>query len=137
MTVASYADEQVAIYDWLKSHWAKTDVVKPNTQYTPSGSRTPYVEVRIRAQTAFNASIGASKRVRHPGLLTLVVRVPINRGDGLAKDYADDLAGVFRNALVDESIHFRAPTVRDFGPNDGWYEVHVDCPYHRDTVFSD
>lgn len=136
MTVASYADEGVAIYAWLKSHWAETTVAKPNTSFEPP-DRTPYVETRIRAQTAFNASIGASKRVRHPGLLTLVVRVPQNLGDGLAIDYADDLAGVFRNALVDDSIHFRAPTVRPFGVTDGWYEVHVDCPFYRDTVFTD
>ena len=137
VTVSSYADEQVAIYEWLSTHWAETDVAKPNAHFEPSACRDPYVEVRIRSHNAFNASVGASKRVRHPGLLTLVVRVPINRGDGLAKDYADQLANAFRNALVDGSIHFRAPTVRDFGPSDGWYEIHVDCPYHRDTVFSD
>lgn len=136
MTVASYADEGVAIYEWLTGHWAETTVAKPNTQFTPP-DRTPYVDTRIRTQSAFNASINAeSKLVRHPGLLTLVVRVPTNLGDGKAMDIADDLAGVFRNATVQESIHFRAPTVRPQGPTGGWYEVHVDCPYYRDTVFS-
>lgn len=136
MSVASYADEQTRIYEWLKNHWAKAPVAKPNTQFTPPDAGA-YVEVRITNQTAFNASIGSTKRVRHPGLLTLIIRGPINAGDGVLKDYADELCAVFRNASVADSIHFRAPTVRDFGPSDGHYEIHVDCPFRRDSVFSD
>ena len=134
MTVQSYAEETAAILDWLDGRWAEHPIAKPNTRFEPP-ARAPYVEVRINRQTAFNAAIGSAIRVRHPGLLTLVVRVPVNSGDGLAIDIADDLASVFRNVRIDGSIQFRAPTVRDFGPSEGWYVVHVDCPFYRNSVF--
>ncbi len=134
MSVQSYADEGVEIYDYLRNRFASATLGHPNTALDPSGLDA-YVDIRIRTQRAFNAAIGSTKRVRHPGLLTLVVRTRANRGDGTAIDLADELADVFRNKRVADSIQFRAPTVRSFGTQDGWHEVHVDCPYYRNSVF--
>jgi hypothetical protein len=88
----------------------------------------------INRGEAFNTDIATSPNIRHPGLLTLNVRAPLNEGWKLAMGYADDLAAIYRNETFD-NLTFRAPTVRNIGPeDDGWHRVQVDCPYYRDTI---
>lgn len=138
MSAQSYGDEQAAILGWLESQWTETEIAQPNTRFPTTDAA--FVEPRISRQTAFNASVSArQKLVRHPGLLTLRLRVPVGAGDGpTGIDYADELCSLFRNQTID-GLHFRTPTVRDRGRGTGadeaWYLIDVDCPYYRDTVF--
>lgn len=138
MSAQSYGDEQAAITGWIKSQWVETPLALPNVRLEHDGAA--HVEVRINRQTAFNASVAASQKlVRHPGLLTLRIRVPVGVGDGPSGvDYADELCALVRNQTID-GVHFRAPTMRDRGRGTGadeaWYVIDVDCPYYRDTVF--
>lgn len=134
MTVTGYATEQQAIMSRLDGAWSQTRVAWPNAEFDPAGAE--YVEPVVNRQEAFKTDINAgSARVRHPGLLTLNVRVPVSTGDGRALLLADTLAALFRDVTVDGAIHFKAPTVRDLGAEGAWYRVQVDCPYWRDSIF--
>lgn len=140
-TTSTYSDETAAIFGYLESGWAATAIAYPNAQFTPvtagaNGTSQPYIRPMIRRQPAFNASVARdSKLVRHPGLLVIEVRVPENTGDGVAMDLGSDLADMFRNLGLAPSIHFRAATVRDLGPDGrGWYLVQVEVPFYRDSI---
>lgn len=133
-TTQSYSAEQLAILNRLGDNWTRTPIRWPNIASAPT--EESHVEPVVNRAEAFNASVSAaSKLVRHPGLLTLNIRVPLGGGDVVALDYADELAALFRNVTVD-SITFRAPTVRDLGPEGAWYRVQVDCPFYRDSIFN-
>jgi hypothetical protein len=139
--IATYADEQRAIMGRLAALWVDgsnvplTPIAWPNAAFTPPPN-APYIEPRVTRQIAFNSDIGTpNKRVRHPGLLTVNIRTPLNRGDNEALTLADTVAGIFRNLSVDWLV-FRAPTVRDQGRDGSYYWVQVDCPYHRDSILA-
>lgn len=142
--VDGYAEEHQAIMARIQDNWSLTDVAWPNTKYPPDADddvdegeadAEAYIEPIINTQDAFNADISGpgSRTSRHPGLLTVNVRVPINTGDGTALSHADAVVDLFRNVTF-ERISFRVPTVRIFGAEGEWYRVQVDCPYYRDTV---
>lgn len=144
MSVTTTKDETAEIFGLLEEQWITTPIAWPNAPYPPRDDYEanpddydgePYVEPVINRDEAFNADIATSPRIRHPGMLTLNVRVPLNEGDGRALEYADDLAEIFRNeTIVGTGIQFRAPTIRPVGREGTWYRVQVDCPYWRDSI---
>ena len=118
---------------WRVSGSLRTPVGWPNAQFTPPNDAA-WCEIRVNRQGAFNrAWTGTDKLIRHPGLVTVDIRAPLNQGDKVALELGDAAAGIFRNVTFD-GITFRAPTVRDFGPDGPWYRVQVDCPYWRDSI---
>jgi hypothetical protein len=136
----TYRTEQDAILGRLQSNWSTTPIAWPWELYEPTG--VAFIAPRVVRQEAFNTAYSAaSKRIRHPGLLTIDVRTPLKDSNGnpsggsTALGYADTLAGVFRNVSFD-GITFRAPTVRPFGVDGPWYRVQVDCPFWRDSTHS-
>jgi hypothetical protein len=136
MSVLTYADEQAAIMGRIKANWAGTDVAYPNTGYEPDPD-TAYIEPRVVRGEAFNASVSAvSRQTRHPGVLFVQVRTPLNQGDQQAMDLAANIEDLFRNVTFDR-ITFRVPTVRDFGRERVYYRAEVACPYHRDSIHDD
>lgn len=133
--VTSYDAETGAIFGRIEDNWVLTDVAWPNTSYEPG--EAAYIEPRITRGQAFNASVAAaSKLVRHPGLLVVQVRAPLNQGDRPALELADALAEVFRNVTF-SGITFRAPTVRDFGRDGKWHRCEMAVAFHRDSIFND
>lgn len=136
MTVASYGDETATITGYLAQNWdeAAVPVAWPNTPLTKDDEGKLHVEVRINRQSAFNADLSTARRVRHPGLLTFIVRSPLGTGDGAATDTGDDLCALFRNLKLD-AVQFRAPTLRDFGRDGDMHRVEVTVPYYRDSIY--
>jgi hypothetical protein len=135
MTTSSYTEEQAAIMGRISDEWTTTSIAYPNTHFDPAESAA-YIRPVVRRGTAFNASVSSTnRRIRHPGLLIIEVRVRKNTGDEDALDHGDALAALFRNLSLAPGIHFRAPTVRDLGPDaSGWYVVQVECPFWRDSI---
>ncbi len=132
--VTTYVGEQEAILGRLEDNWSNlTEIAYPNTEFDPHGLE--HIEPVVRVQEAFNVDINgnAPKRVRHPGLLTINVKTPINQGNGRALTLGDAAASIFRNVSFD-GIAFKVPTVRDLGAEGAWYRVQVDCPYWRDSI---
>jgi hypothetical protein len=129
----TYRIETQEILSRLNTLWNNAlPVAWPNAAFDPAGAA--YIEPIITRQEAFNADVNyGSRTIRHPGLLTINVRVLINAGDGAALGHADTLAGYFRNVTFSR-ITFHAPTVRPFGPEGEWYRVQVDCPFYRDSI---
>ena len=90
---------------------------------------------------AFQADTGApsNPRFRHPGLLILSVFFP--RGKGMAEGdaEAEALATIFRgqsDASGTTTVKYRAPNIRPVGPSGSWYQIDVEIPFDRDTVYS-
>lgn len=136
MTVASYGAETAAITGYLKAGWDSDaiPVAWPNTPLGKADEGKLHMELHVGHQEAFNADISTSRRVRHPGLVTAVIRAPLGTGDGKAVKAGDDLCALLRNLDLD-GIHFRAPTLRDFGRDGDMYRVEVSAPYYRDSIF--
>jgi hypothetical protein len=136
MTVTGYATEQQAIMSRLDIRLVADGDRLAERGVRPGGhgrvrgaGREPPGGVQGRHQLRRRA------RVRHPGLLTLNVRVPVNVGDGARSRWRTCSRRMYRDVTVDGSIHFKAPTVRDLGAEGAWYRVQVDCPYWRDSIF--
>jgi hypothetical protein len=142
MNVTTYQHERAAILERIKLMWWDdvkgepiTPIAWPNTQIkVPDGQ--PYIEPVINTQAAFNAAMTATdKLVRHPGMLTINVRVPPNTGTARLDELADMACGMFRNVTF-EGITFRAPTVRYLTGPGPHTVAQVDCPYHRDSILA-
>lgn len=137
-TTMTYATEQTAILSRFATAWGeRTPIVWPNLTSPAPNESVAYAQPVVNRQDAFNATVAEkSKKVRHPGLLTINIFVPLdNTGDAAALAHGDYAAAIFRNVTF-SGITFRAPTVRDLGPEGAWYRVQVDCPFYRDTVFA-
>lgn len=148
----TYLAEQAVITGRLRDEWTdpldpsepRTPIAWPNAKYPPSDYEDnpdkydgkAYIELRVVRAEAFNAaSTAKDKLVRHPGLVRINVRVPLASGDGAALELADAAAAIWRNRTV-SGLTFRAPTVRDIGPEGAWYRVQVDCPFWRDSILT-
>lgn len=135
---STYAAEQAAIMEHIDANWREDDalitpVAWPNQEYKPGDATTAYIEPFVNRQEAFNADLGPTKTIRHPGLLSVNVRVLVHKGDDNALTLADQMGALFRNQNI-EGLQFRAYTVRDIGAEGPWYRVQVDCPYWRDSI---
>lgn len=130
-----YGDEQAAIEQHLVTQWGnRTVIVHPNSEAAPAGAE--HIEWQIISQEAFNvAGMATQKEVRHPGMLRVDIRVPLGTGDGPARDHGDYLMDLFRNTSIDR-ITFRAPTLRALGRDGDYYRVQVDCPFWRDSIYT-
>ena len=133
-TATSYATEQEAILSRLSTGWSTTPVSWPNKPYKPTEG-TAYIEPVVNRFEAFKSEITRPPQVYHPGLLTVVIRVPLNQGELTAIGYGDTIAALYRNLTTDQ-ITYRDPTVRTFGRDGAWYLVQVDIPFTRRSVLS-
>lgn len=134
LAVEGYAAEEQAILAHLDEHYSSLPVAWPNQPFKrPDASG--WVEVRVTDQEAFRVTLGASHRVRHPGMLMATVHWPAGEASQPALGEADTIASLFRDTTITPGLTFRSPTVRKLGPDDGWYRVQVTAPFYRDSDF--
>jgi len=93
----------------------------------------PWVRLTILDGDASQVSLGATRRWRNPGVVTIQVFVEVGIGDGLAREIADDVAAIFRGVTV-SGVIFRAPSIRRVGPDGKWYQVNVSTPFQFDIL---
>lgn len=134
----SYATEAQVVRERLNTNWTTTQIHWPNTDFTPGTS--PWIRPTILPADARAADIATAPRYRHVGVLIIQVFVPLGAGDGLALEYADTIAALFRGQNV-SGVRFygedgEAVRIRNVGPDGkGFFQMNVECPMFRDTIF--
>lgn len=114
-----------------------TPIAWGNLDFTPVTPLAPWVRFSVLPGEAFHATAGApgANIVRHPGLITVQVFVPLNSGSVEALGLADDVAEIFRG-YSSVGIRCGAPWITHVGGagDDGWYQVNVNIPFVRDEA---
>ena len=134
----SYEAQHNAIRTRLDTEWAdRTPVSYPNVPFEPPKSDSPWIRLTILDSPSFQASMGAEQNIyRHPGIITVNIFTPLNRGDKQALVLADAVSAIFRSWRDPVTrIRFKDPDLARIGPDDKWYHVAVSVPFERDTAF--
>jgi hypothetical protein len=138
----SFADDANAIRSRFATEWPPLRPTVPvaydNAAFDPAadardadGDPAPWVRLTIIPGDGFQASLGTPRVWRSTGLVTVQVFVPLGQGDGLARELADDVAGLFRGVSLSGLI-FRAPSLTRIGADGAWYQINVATPYQAD-----
>lgn len=80
----------------LDANWATTRVAYENIRFDTPRTDEPWVQCRIFEDTSNRINVGQPGCHRTSGLIVLSVYVPKNTGTNLARDYASQLAEIFR-----------------------------------------
>jgi len=121
----SYDAARKTIQALLDDNWDTTKKVMSMNELPPESGN--WVRLNISSAESFRAAV-KQKFYRHPGLVVVQVFVEKDKGNGLAVQYGDSIASIFRGA-TGGGILFRAATVREIGPTEGWYQVNVEIPF--------
>ena len=128
----SYKDEANAIRSRFYSEWDETtEIAWPNKNFDPP-DKQPWVRLEIEPAGADRVTMGG--KVEYDGTVSVQVFVPQDQGDGEARDLAEQVCGIYRDAEIGE-ITFGTPHVTTGGLDGrGWYMLNVWCPYMRETT---
>ena len=131
----SYEAESNALRAQFETTWAAATVIAwENAEFNPPDNAS-WVRFTTQHSTAFQASMGdpGNNFIRHPGVVTVMIFSPLNRGDKAALELADNAAAVFRG-YQSAGVYFRSPpSIRRVGVDGKWYHINVVCPFERDT----
>lgn len=131
-----FDNAQQLIEQKFNTAWnAATPIAFDNVEFDPPATVDQWVRLNVLDEAAFVAGMGGGVNLyRHPGIV--IVQVFIRDGSGIreAKQLADTVAAIFRGAN-ENGILYRAPYVETVGPNNGWFQVNVNIPFHWDAQF--
>lgn len=128
-------DEAVKrIYETFITDWAATSpFTLDNEDYTPPKPTDDWVRVAIRHSGGGQASLGdvGNRKFDRFGSVFVQCFTPIDKG----RKGADTLAAVARTifegkTLSPESIRFTSASVREIGPERGWYQVNMEASFN-------
>jgi len=109
-----------------------------NTPFTPPAPPSPWVRFTVITGEADYISAGAPGRnfVRHAGLITVQVFVPLGDGDGRLCGLVDDVIPIFQGERVGENVWCGAAYAVALGESlsPGWLQANVNVPFHRDEI---
>jgi len=98
---------------------------------------TKHVLLSIVPGESVQVSLGATKRFRHPGIMSAAILVPLEVGDKDALEIADFIDLAFRATtftVSGQAVHFRTPAIQRVGRDGKWWRVNVNVPYYADTI---
>lgn len=117
---------------------AGVPIVHANEDTAPTSEAFVYLETTVGSVKAASVGTPTNTLVRHNGLIQCNIFVPLAKGPGLALQYADDIADIFRLQVAD-GISYGEPylgTQRQSGYGNGmWWSLPVFCPFTYDKVF--
>lgn len=111
--------------------WTTTPIVYSENAPMPDSGN--WIRLNILNAQAYRSAIH-QQHYRHPGIVVIQVFTERESGTGLSTRYGDTLAALFRG-VTSGGIKFRAATVRNIGPTEGWYQTNVEISFERDEVF--
>lgn len=136
MMATDFDNAQELIEQKFTTAWgATTPVGYDNVEYEPAPNVLQWVRLNVLDEAAFQTGMnGTDNLYRHPG--TIIIQVFVREGKGVreAKQLADTVAAIFRGAN-ENGILYRAPSIERIGPNNGWFQVNVNIPFHWDAQF--
>ena len=133
---SGYASELQAIESRFATEWNdRTPVAYHNVPFVPpENPPAPWVRLTVLSGQSSQASMGDTALFRHSGVIDVTVFVPAGTASKGARELVDAVAEIFRRKQF-SGITCRAPGFGDVGVRDGWYQINVSFPFHRDAIF--
>lgn len=135
--MTAFQTAAAAIRARFDSNWTTTPKVYENMPYEETPG-TAFVYFEVMWGDSFAASIGSTtlRKFRHAGTIHTNIFTPINNGPGLALQYADSIAAIFRGQNF-SGVECFAPRI-GLGRQDikgNWWSVPLFCPFQYDADF--
>ncbi len=133
----SFSDAAKAIESRLQTNWTTTPIKFENAPFTETASA--YVALFLRDGEGTQISLGTPALRRWPGVIIVQVFVPEDTATRVARGYADTIGAIYdrQQFSTDSSgvITCGVPSVQLIGTRDGWFQMNVSVPYHRDKQY--
>jgi hypothetical protein len=124
--VANWNDINNAFSAKLSAEWATTDIAWDNAPYEPTSGQE-FIRGTMVPVTTENASLADS--VKHFGIYTIQVFVPLQAGSGRAYELTSALEAIFTNTEFSEVVCYAADTTRTGDDGNGWYQVNLNVNF--------
>lgn len=126
-----------AVEDQFIAIWTGTPLDQVNyggnLNFTPTPN-VPWIRLQVVSQVTNNAEIGTNF-VRNEGLINAGIFVPVDSGESLAFDLADQVAQVYQNQDFN-GIYCLATNMIRLGVTDNWYQINANTPYRTDKTLT-
>jgi hypothetical protein len=132
--MGTFQDIRIAIESRFDTNWSATDISWDNVPYTPEAN-TAFVRLMINEVDTFQASIATVPCHRTIGIIHILIMVPVGTGTQIARGYADDVAGIFRNANFDD-IQCRSPRIVRVGDIGEHYQISCLINFWHDAILA-
>jgi hypothetical protein len=124
------------IRELIETRW-QTELSSLTTEYENVAfdrkGNTEWVKLTILDGDAFSATLGSTKKVKHPGILVASIFTPRGAGSKDSRVIADSISDAFRNTRVINAgleIDFGTPTPSNGDPGDpNYYMKNVNVPF--------
>ncbi len=117
----------------LRDNWATTRISYENVAFKHHGQS--HVTMRIFEDSTQRINIGNPGYHRVSGLIIFEIRVPLNTGTQIARNYADTIAEIFRDRQFN-GITCREAVPNNIGQEDGWYRFNLSVRFQWDGRYS-
>jgi len=94
-------------------------------------TKAPWLRLTIQHGDSFTASIGDKPCVRRTGLIFVQVFTNRDIGSKPAMDLAS-LVAEHIEYFTSGKLETQAASLNRVGPDDGWFQVNVSCPFRAD-----
>lgn len=132
----SYKDRNIELRTRFDIQWNnRTAVDWPNMKFTYPDPVALWCRFRISGGDAQRTTIGDTlNNEKSTGIIYIQLFAPIETGDALIMQRADEAAEIFRN-WCGTNIMCRTPVVKEIGPDGlGYYQVNVSIPFVRNEL---
>jgi hypothetical protein len=123
----SYLQEQIDIEDFFKLAWTENPAVYENGL---SLEDPEWVRLTVLNGNAKQVTMGDDPAFRHYGLVVIQIFTKPNIGAGRAKQLADLIDVMFRNALI-SNLRFGVPQIMRGPSSPDWYQLNVSIAFYR------
>ena len=145
LAAALAGDGPGSVTSWQAVHNAarsrfKTKIADPEalpTQYDNAPLDPPndasWAHVAVLPGEGALVARGAVRRYRAPGVMVVVLSIPVEAGDKEALVLADKVDAAFR-AVADAGVVYRTPWLRAVGRVEAWWQAAVNVPFYADLL---
>lgn len=134
---SGFADERRAIEATFSAAYSTTTVKYENVSFNKPN--TAWVALTVLSTEAKRITLGDNTQLhRFPGMIVVNIFTPEDKGTQEAREIADTISDIFRDAQFSAGssglITCRTPSLDSVGTRDGWYQLNVITPFHRDKL---
>lgn len=131
MATTAFDDLREAIETKIQTVLSGETIEFPNVPIdTPS---TQWFRLTINLAPSAQVAMGATKRFRHTGVISVSVFTPKNESSIEAYQYADTIATALRNQSFD-GVQALVPSVTPVGNSNEWFQLNVVTPFYFDEI---
>ena len=131
----TYDTQRNAIQTRFKNLWQAAYPSIPIVFDNLRAEKAPngYVALHILNGASALRGMGAQRLFRYPGVISVDIFVPAEKGTKLIDQYADTITGIFR-AQSFNGILCRSDDRRDLGKQDNYWRANISFSFTRDEL---